>query len=92
MSVAHIVLISRGCFIGNVRVMMSIVYAAARAYCLPMEWTGTPPAGWPGRRLPAEWRGHGSLNACQWNGHGSLNAEAAHHLPVEWTDGVPYPQ
>jgi hypothetical protein len=22
---------------------------------------------------------------CQWNGQGSLNAEAAHHLPVEWT-------
>jgi hypothetical protein len=42
------------CFLGNALVMMSIVYAAARAYCLPMEWTGTPPAGWPGRRLPAE--------------------------------------
>jgi hypothetical protein len=33
------------CFLGNTRVMMSIVYAAARAYCLLMEWTGTPPAG-----------------------------------------------
>jgi hypothetical protein len=44
--------------LGNARVMMSIVYAAARAYCLPMEWIGTPPAGWPGRRLPAEWTGH----------------------------------
>jgi hypothetical protein len=30
--------------------------------------------------------------ACQWNGQGSLNAEAAHHLPVEWTCGAPYPQ
>jgi hypothetical protein len=46
------------CFLGNVRVMMSIVYAAARAYCLSMEWTVTPPVGWPGRRLPAEWTGH----------------------------------
>jgi hypothetical protein len=31
-------------YLGNARVMMSIVYAAARAYYLPMEWTGTPPA------------------------------------------------
>jgi hypothetical protein len=30
--------------------------------------------------------------ACQWNGQGSLNAEAAHHLPVEWTGDAPYPQ
>jgi hypothetical protein len=28
------------------------------AYCLAMDWIGTPPAGWPGRRLPAEWTGH----------------------------------
>jgi hypothetical protein len=35
--------------------MMSIVYAAARAYCLPVEWTDTPPAEWTGRRLPVEW-------------------------------------
>jgi hypothetical protein len=27
---------------------------------------------------------------CQRSGHGSLNAEAAHHLPVEWTGGAPY--
>jgi hypothetical protein len=33
------------CFLGNTRVMMSIVYTSARAYCLPMEWTGTLPAG-----------------------------------------------
>jgi hypothetical protein len=33
------------CFLGNARVMMSIVYVAARAYCLPVEWTGTPPTG-----------------------------------------------
>jgi hypothetical protein len=55
MFVVHTVLICRGCFLGNVRVMMSIVYAAARAYCLPVEWTGTPPAGWPGCRPSAEW-------------------------------------
>jgi hypothetical protein len=46
------------CFLGNVRVMMSIAYAAARAHCLPAEWTGMPPAGWSGRRLSAEWTWH----------------------------------
>jgi hypothetical protein len=46
------------CFLGNARVMMSIVYATARAYCLPTDWTGTPPAGWPGRCPSAEWTGH----------------------------------
>jgi hypothetical protein len=46
------------CFLGNARVMMSIVYTATWAYCLPMEWTGTPLAGWPGRRLLAEWTTH----------------------------------
>jgi hypothetical protein len=60
------------CFLGNARVMMSIVYAAAWACCLPTEWTGMPPAGWPGRCLPAEWTG-------------LINAEAAHCLPLEWT-------
>jgi hypothetical protein len=43
------------CFLGNARVMMSIAYAVARAYCLPPEWIGTPPTGWPGRRPSAEW-------------------------------------
>jgi hypothetical protein len=42
------------CFLGNARVMMSIVYAAAQAYCLPTEWTGTPPAGWPGHHPSVE--------------------------------------
>jgi hypothetical protein len=46
------------CLLGNARVMMSTVYAAARAYCLPSEWTGTPPARWPGRRPLVEWAGH----------------------------------
>jgi hypothetical protein len=39
------------------RVMMSAAHAAAWAYCLPTEWTGTPSAGWPGRRPSTEWRG-----------------------------------
>jgi hypothetical protein len=46
------------CFLGNARVMMSILFAAARAYCLPTGWTGTPPAGRPGRSPSAEWTGH----------------------------------
>jgi hypothetical protein len=71
MYVVHIVLISRSCFLGNARVTMGIVYAAARAYCLPMEWTGT---------LLRD----GLVAACQRSGHGTLNAEAAHRLPVEW--------
>jgi hypothetical protein len=70
MSVAHTVLISHGCSLGNARAMMSIVYAAAWAYRLPKEWTGTPPAGWFGRRPSAEWTG-------------TFNAEAAHRLLVE---------
>jgi hypothetical protein len=37
---------------------MSTAYAAARAYCLPTEWTGTPPAEWPGHRPSVEWIGH----------------------------------
>jgi hypothetical protein len=37
---------------------MSTVYAAARAYRLPPERMGTPPAGWPSRRPSAEWTGH----------------------------------
>jgi hypothetical protein len=46
------------CFLGNMRVMMNIVYAAARVCCLPTEWIGTPPAGWPCRCSSAEWIGH----------------------------------
>jgi hypothetical protein len=37
---------------------MDIMHLAARAYYLEMDRTGTPPVGWPGRRLPAEWIGH----------------------------------
>jgi hypothetical protein len=55
MSAVHIVLILGGCFLGNVRVMMSIVHAAVWVYRLPMEWTGMPHAEPTGRRLPAEW-------------------------------------
>jgi hypothetical protein len=57
MSVVHTILICRGCFLSNARVMMSIVYAVAWLYCLPMEYTGTPPAGWPSLCLPVELTG-----------------------------------
>jgi hypothetical protein len=62
LSVVHAVLICCGCFLGNARVMMSVVHAAAWAYCLPVKWTGTPPAEWTSRRLPAEWT---SLIKCE---------------------------
>ena len=55
MSAARAVLIGGCCFLGNVRVMMSVVHAVVRACSLPVEWTGTPPAEWTGRRLPGEW-------------------------------------
>jgi hypothetical protein len=58
MSAVHAVLVCGGCFLGNARVMMSIVHAAVWAYRLPMEWTGTPPVERTGRRLSAEWTGH----------------------------------
>jgi hypothetical protein len=45
-------------FLRYARVIMSAAHAAAWAYCLPTEWTGTPPARWPGRRTLAEWTGH----------------------------------
>jgi hypothetical protein len=57
MSAVHVVLICGGCFLGNVRVMMSVVHAAVWACCLPVEWIGTPPAKWIGRHLPEEWIG-----------------------------------
>jgi hypothetical protein len=57
MSAVHAVLICGGCFLGNARVMMSIVHAAVWMYCVPMEWTGTPPVEWTSRRLPVEWTG-----------------------------------
>jgi hypothetical protein len=43
MSAVHTVLICGGCFLGNVRVMMSIVHVTIFVCCLPVEWTGTPP-------------------------------------------------
>jgi hypothetical protein len=43
MSVVHTVLICGGCFLGNVRVMMSVVHAAVWVCRLLVEWTGTPP-------------------------------------------------
>jgi hypothetical protein len=71
MSAVHVVLICDGCFLGNMRVMMSVVHTAVWACCLQVEWTGTPHAEWIGRRLPgeltgrhlpAEWTG---LNKCR---------------------------
>jgi hypothetical protein len=56
------VLICSGSFLGNVRVMMSVVHAVVWACRLPVEWTGTPPTEWIGRRLPVEWTG---LNKCR---------------------------
>jgi hypothetical protein len=44
MSIVHTILICRGCFLGNTRVMMSVVHAAVWMCCLLMEWIGTPPA------------------------------------------------
>jgi hypothetical protein len=57
MSAVHTVLIRGGCFLGSVRVMMSVVQTTVWAYRLPMEWTGTPPVERTGRRLLAEWTG-----------------------------------
>jgi hypothetical protein len=70
MSVAHTVLISRGCFLGNVRAMMSTVYAEhGRTAC---QRNGQA------RRLQ-----DGLVIARQRSGQGTFNAEAAHRLPVE---------
>jgi hypothetical protein len=57
MSAAHTVLIRGCCFLGSVRVMMSVVHVTVWAYHLPVEWTGTPPTERTGHRLPAEWTG-----------------------------------
>jgi hypothetical protein len=62
-SVVHALLICCGRFLGNARVMMSAVHATAWAYCLPVEWAGTPPAEWTGRRLR-----NGLVAACPRNG------------------------
>ena len=56
-SAVHTVLIRDSCFLGNVRVITSVVHTAVWAYRLPMEWTGTPPVERTGRRLLAEWTG-----------------------------------
>jgi hypothetical protein len=61
-SAVHTVLICGGCFLGNVRVMMSVVHTAVWVCRLPVEWTCTPPVEWTGRRLPEEWIG---LNRCR---------------------------
>jgi hypothetical protein len=43
MSAVHAVLICGGYFLGNVKVMMSVVHATVWACCLPVESTSTPP-------------------------------------------------
>jgi hypothetical protein len=72
MSVVHIVLMCRGRLLGNTRVMMSIVYATARASAY--QWNGQA------RCLQG-----GLVIVRQWSGRGTLNAEVAHRLSVEWT-------
>jgi hypothetical protein len=43
--------------------MMSTVRRTAQAYCLTIDWTGAPSAGWPWRRLPVEWTGR--IKCCE---------------------------
>jgi hypothetical protein len=43
MSTVHAVLICGDCFLGNVRVIMSVVHATVWVCCLLVEWTSTPP-------------------------------------------------
>jgi hypothetical protein len=43
MPAVHTVLICGGCFLGNVRVMMSVVHMAVWVCRLPAEWIGTSP-------------------------------------------------
>jgi hypothetical protein len=62
MSAVRAVLICGDSFLGNVRVMMSVVHAVVWACRLPVEWSGTPPTKWIGHRLPAEWTG---LDKCR---------------------------
>jgi hypothetical protein len=46
--------------------MMSIVHTTVWVCCLLVEWAGTPPAEWTGRRLPGEWTGRHLLE--EWTG------------------------
>jgi hypothetical protein len=57
-SVACVSLACSRSFPGIVQVMMTIARATVWAYCPLSDWTGTPPVGWSGRRLPSEWTGH----------------------------------
>jgi hypothetical protein len=41
--------------------------------CPLSDWTGTPPVGWPGRRLVEEQR------------EDAVNVESSPRLPAEWT-------
>jgi hypothetical protein len=57
--------------------MMGVVHAAAWAYCLLVEWIGTPPAEWTGHRVPTEWTG---IIKC---GGGTLPASGIDRL-IKW--------
>jgi hypothetical protein len=52
MSIVLIALASLGCFLDNARVVMSTDLVAVRH--MPIDWTGTPSAGWPSRCLLEE--------------------------------------
>jgi hypothetical protein len=85
MFAALAVLICDGCFLGNVRVMMSIAHAAVWVCCLLVEWPSMSPVERTGRRLPAEWTGlikcgGGTSPASamdRWRVLSSINAAAA---------------
>jgi hypothetical protein len=63
MSAVHAVLICGGCFLSNVRVMMSVVHEVVWACCC--QWNGQAsclsPVEWTGRCLQEEWT---CLNKC----------------------------
>jgi hypothetical protein len=54
MSVALTVLTSRGYFLGNARAIMSAEHTEVWTRHLLIDWTGSPPVGWPGRCPPEE--------------------------------------
>jgi hypothetical protein len=56
-SAACVALACSRSFPSNVQVMMTMARAKVWAYCPLFDWTGMPPVGWPGRRLPVEWMG-----------------------------------
>jgi hypothetical protein len=57
---------------------MGVVHVVAWAYFLPVEWTGTSPAEWIGRRLPAEWT---CLIKCGGGTSPASGMDRAHYMP-----------